>query len=455
MDLLRQGLHFRGVREFDRQNFGKAYEAFKAAGVYRDSLFQMAEIMRLTSQPIQEFTAHYWAAYDAGDKGALPWLCTLEDGITYETKIEHPRLKEITADFAALREEHDPNIARELSRLSFQIGELTEGLRYLTAAVLLGDPKSRIVFADLLTMGPTSPNLFDVYKLMLDNTIFDLKGFPFEPELTPLSRPGSGTTEVDLEMSDEMSKLLFWLYDQGDSELRTPGLLMRRLLHEMSTAESYDLFIGYHKQFKNSFGFKGEIWADITFIFDVAANLLRVSKKPDLAVYEYLADKYGVRDLFDEMVSETLSSLADAPNHGHFYSVNAFTYKSNFSIESAKSQIPINFQLSSIESFVLCVDTLDFDSAEDIFSRVLSDAKSGHDHACEEFVNLLELIDRLRFEFDVLPKRFIVLAFDSVLSAIREDKSESLRRTLNEFRPNGERPYFMDDLEFELLGQMK
>ena len=455
MDLLRQGLHFRGVREFDRQNYGKAYEAFKAAGDYRDSLFQMAEIMRLTSQPIQELTAHYWAAYDAGDKGALPWLCTLEDGITFESKIEHPRFKEITADLAALMEAHDPNIAREYSRLSFQIGELTEGLRSLTAAVLLGDAKSRVLFADLLILGPTSPRHSEIYKLMLDKDILDFKGFPFEPELIPLLGPDSGATGEDSEMSEEMSNLLFWLYDQGDLELRTPGLLMNRLLHEMSTAESYDLFVGYHNLFKNSFGYKGGIWADITFIFDVAANLLRVSKKPDLAVYEYLSDKYGVRDLFDEVVIETLTSQADAPNYGHFYDVNAFTYKSNFSIESAKSQIPIDFHLPSIELFVLCVDKLDFDSAEEIFIRVLSDAKSGSDHACEELGNLLELIDRLRFEFDVLPKRFIALAFDSVLSAIREGKSETLRRTLNEFRPNGERPYFMDDLEFELIGQMK
>jgi hypothetical protein len=455
VDLLRQGLHFRGLREFDRQNFGKAYEAFKSAGNYRDSLFQMAEIIRQTSQPIPEIAAHYWAAYDAGDKGALPWLCTLENGIAYESKVEHPRFKEITAELEALREAHDPDIARELSRLSFQIGELTEGLRYLTAAVLLGDPKSRILFADLLTMGPISPSLTEVYKLMLDKNIFDLKGFPFEPELIPLSSPDSILTGDDLDISDEMSKLLFWLYDQGDSELRTSGLLMRRLLQEMSVSGSYDLFAGYHNQFKNSFGFKGEIWSDITFIFDVAANLLQVSKKPDLTIYEYLTEKFGVRDLFDELVRETLSSQAEASYDGYFWNIKSFTYKSNFSMESAKSQIPIDFQLPSVESFMHCVDKLDFNSAEEIFSKVLSDAKSDLHSACEELACLLELIDRLKFEFDVLPKRFVAFAFDSVISAIKEDKSETLRRTLTEFRPNGERPYFMDDLEFELLGQKK
>ena len=459
MDLLRQGLHFRGVREFDRQNYGKAYEAFKSAGNYRDSLFQMAEIIRQTSQPVPEIVAHYWAAYDAGDKGALPWLCTLEEGITYESKIEHPRYKEIAADLAALRDPKNedvarPDIARELSRLSFQIGQLTEGLRYLTAAVLLGDPKSRILLADILSTGPVSQSYSEVYTLMLDKNVFDFGGFPFQPELIPFSSSNSGIAGEELEMSDEMSNLLFWLYDQGDSELRTPGLLMRRLLQEMTTAESFDVFVGYHDQIKNSFGFKGSIYADITILFDVAANLLGVTRKPDLAIYEYLTQKYGVRDLFDEMVNQILSSENRVLGNREFYIPNAFAYSGEFLLESAKTQIPINFQLPSVKTFVQCIDSLDFDAAQEMFSKVLTDAKSGLEGACVEIANLLECTDRLRFDFDVLPKQFIAFAFDSVLTAIKEEKSEALRRTLIEFNPNGERPYYMDDLEFDLLGLM-
>jgi len=452
VDLLKQGLHFRGRLEFERQNYGKAYEAFKAAGNYRDSLFQMAEIIRQTSQPIKEIAAHYWEAYDAGDKGALPWICTLEEGFTYESKIEHPRFKEITADLAALREAHDPNIARELSRLSFQIGELTEGLRYLTAGVLLGDPQSRIIFSDLLSTGPTSPTYHEVYKLMLDENIFDFGGFPFEPELIPLSRLDPDITGEDLEMSDEMSNLLFWLYDQEDSELKTPGLLMRRLHQEMSTSESFDCFVGYHNQFKSTFGFRGSIWADISLIFYLAGNLLSVSKKPDLAVYEYLAEKFGVRDLFDEEVQQTVASRENSPYLSRFNYINAYIYQSNFSLESAKLQIPINFDLPSVQTFIYCVDVLDFDLAEETFARILGEAKSGLNEACEELANLLEFIDRSRFEFDFLPNRIIASAFDSVLSAIKEKNSEALRTFLINFRPNGERPYFMDDLEYELLG---
>lgn len=456
MDLLRQGLHFRGVREFDRQNYGNAYEAFKSAGNYRDSIFQMAEIFRQSSQPISEIATHYWAAYDAGDKGALPWLCTLEEGIAYESKIEHPQYQEIRAELAALQEARNPNVFREISRLYFQIGQLTEGLRYLKDAVLLGDPQSRISLADMLSVGPTSPRHFELYKLMFDKEIFDFKGFPFEPELTPFSSSTFEIAEEEPEMSEEMSSLLFWLYDQGDSELRTPGLLMRRLLQEMSTADSYDVFISYHNQFKDCFGYKGGIWSDITFIFYLVGNLLSVSKKPDLAVYEYLADKYGVRDLFDEMLLEHLNTKENAPYDGSSYDddINAFTYVANFSLESAKNQIPIDYQLPSVNSFLLCVENIDFDRAHEIFSKVLDDAKSSIGGACLELANLLELTDRLRFEFDVLPKTFISFTFDSILSAIKEEKCELLRRTLLEFKPNGKRPYFMDELEFELLSPL-
>jgi hypothetical protein len=457
VDLLRQGLHFRGVREFDRQNYGKAYEAFKSAGNYRDSLFQMAEIIRQTSQPVPEIVAHYWAAYDAGDKGALPWLCTLEEGITYESKIEHPRYKEIAADLAALRDPKNedvarPDIARELSRLSFQIGQLTEGLRYLTAAVLLGDPKSRILLADILSTGPVSQTYSEVYTLMLDKNVFDFGGFPFQPELIPFSSSNSCIAGEELEMSDEMSNLLFWLFDQGDSELRTPRLLMRRLLQEMTTAESYDLFVEYHNQFKNSFGYKGGIWSDITYIFDVAANLLQVSKKPDLAIYEYLAEKYGVRDLFDELVNQILSSQPDAPYYLHFHNIKAFTYTANFSLESAKLEIPINFELPSIKSFTQCIDNLDFDLAEEIFTKLLIEAKSDRKEACEELANLLEFIDRARFEYDFLPKKIITLVYEEVGNAILSGNCEILRETLITFNPDSQRPYYFDELEFALTG---
>lgn len=448
MDLLRQGLHFRGLREFDRQNFGKAYEAFKLAGNYRDSIIQMAEIIRLTSQSYEEMARHYWDAYDAGDKGALPWLCQIERGLAYESKNEHPRFKEITTELDALRVARDPNIAREFSRFSFVIGEITHGLKILVAAVLLGDPQSRVTFSDLLVFGRTSPSFFEVYKLMLDRDIFDFEGFPFEPELIPLSSSNTEIAGEELEISDEMSKLLFWLYDQGDSELRTPGLLMRRLMQEMRNGDSYDVFIQYHKQFTNFFGFKGGIWTDITFIFHLVENLIAVSKSPDLSIYEYLVEKYGVRDLFDEMVDDFRKNAKSY----HSDQTNTFTYTANFSLESAKTQIPIDYQSLSIKSFINCVDNVDFDKAQEIFSKVLTDAKSGIKSACLELVNLLEFTDRLRFDFDVLPKKFITFAFDSVMTAIKDEKCELLRSTLIEFKPNGERPYFMDDLELDLLG---
>ena len=452
MDLKKHGLHFRGLREFDRQNYGKAYEAFKAAGNYRDSLFKMAEIVRQTSQPMSEIAAHYWAAYDAGDKAALPWLCTIEEGEAFETKVEHPRLKEIAADLASLIESHNPDVIREHARLSFQVGELSEGLRYLKAGVLLGDPESRILLSDLLIFGPSSPGLIDCYTLLLDKNNFDFENFPFSPKLNPLTNPGETNSEEDLKMSEEMSKLLFWLYDQGDTDLRTPGLLMRRIQQEMTTAEGFDFFVDYHREMKNSFGYQGALFVDITTIFDLAAHLLRVTKKPDLTVYEYLSNKFGVRDLFDEMVEEIMLSEAKIIHDRTFYNVFTYSYSSDFSIEAARSRIPIDFQLPSVKSFIDCVESLDFNSAEELFDNLLKDAGSEVEGACLELANLLEFVDRSRFEFDYLPKRIVSFAFDSVLSAIQEKGNEALRKTLVEFSPNGERPYFMDEFDFESLG---
>jgi hypothetical protein len=210
--------------------------------------------------------------------------------------------------------------------------------------------------------------------------------------------------------------------------------------------------VGYHNQFKNSFGYKGGTWADITLIFDVAANLLLVSKKPDLAVYEYLSEKFGVRDLFDEVVSETLNSQSDDPYYGQFYRISAFTYNSNFSLESAKLEIPINFELPSVKAFTQCIDNLDFDLAKEIFTKLLSEAKSARKEACEELANLIEFIDRARFEYDFLPKQIILLVYEEVANAILSGNYDSLRETLIAFKPGGQRPYYIDELEFALTG---
>jgi len=455
VDLLLQGLNYRGVTEFERKNFGKAYDALKSAGSYRDSLFQMAEIVRQTSQPITEIAAHYWAAYDGGDKGALPWLCTIEEGITFDSKIEHPRFKEITADLAALREARNPDIARELSRLSFQIGELRDGVRYLTAAVLLGDTKSRILLFDILAFGPTMPEYFEYYNLILDTDVFDFEGFPFKPNLIPIVDSTTLIEDGEPEMSEEMFNLLSWLYQQEDSSSFTPGLFGRLLWLELSKAQSYDFIMEYHNRIIDSFGYQNSSYSDISHLFDLARHLLSVGKAPNLGVYNYLSMKFGVDDLFDEMIKEIMETSQGKLTQFYYNDIHAFKYSSDFSLKSAFTRIPTDFDLPSLKEFILCVETLNFDIGEEIFSKVLTDAKSGVEGACLELANLLEFTDRLRFDFDVLPKRFIAFVFDSVFMAIKEKTSGALRRTLIEFKPNGERPYYMDDLEYELVGNQK
>ncbi len=447
--LLREGLYFRGLWEFGRQNYGKSYEAFKALGNYKDSLFKIAEILRETSQPREEFAAAYWAAYEAGDKGALPWICGIEAGY------DHPRFAEVLEDVTKQLERQNPRVVGEMASLRFQSGELSEGLNFLKAGALIGDSKSRIILGDLFQYGSTEPS--NLYKLMLDRDVFNLDGFPFTPELIPPASPGQELTHADVGLSEEMSKLLLWLYDEGAVAERTPGMLSRRLSVETGsqTLDRFLVIINHHKVIKYDFGYGGSTSSDLSFVFELSRYLLGFSKKPDLTVYEYLAAKYGVRDLFDEMVTGILASEDKKSRDEGLYFLETFTYSGNFSLDNAKNRIPVNFSLPSLGVLVDCIATLRFDKAEETFLKLLSEVKIGQKEASEELANLLEFIDRARFEFDFIPDRLVAIAFDSVLEMIREGNCEVFKKALNEFRPNGERPYFMDNLEYVLSGPQK
>ena len=80
----------------------------------------------------------------------------------------------------------------------------------------------------------------------------------------------------------------------------------------------------------------------------------------------------------------------------------------------------------------------------------MSEAKSARKEACEELANLIEFIDRARFEYDFLPKQIITLVYEEVASAIQSGNCDLLRETLIAFNPEGQPPYYMDELEFAL-----
>ena len=98
---------------------------------------------------------------------------------------------------------------------------------------------------------------------------------------------------------------------------------------------------------------------------------------------------------------------------------------------------------------------MNFDVAENLISELVSQIKSGKESSIKEFANLIEFIDRVKFEFDFLPIKFLAFVRAKCMELLGESRDSDLKEYLLTFRPGDERPYYLDDLELILTGKEK
>jgi hypothetical protein len=448
MDLVREGLYFRGNFELQRQNFGKAYDAFKAAGDYRNSLFKLAVVTLEASQPPQIVIEHLFSALEAGQLIALPWLHVL---INQQDEL-HPKAKEIEEIFEKYRQEKHPTVIGQMGEISLRGKSYDEALIYFKEAALSGDVHSKQKLGEILS---DRAWWSEIYECMLTGGSFNFEGFPFKPELEPLGEIDPiFKDELNPSVSDEMFKFLTWIYDQGPVEERHYRSIFA-LYKSKITYKKLPAIAEYDALFKGTFGYPGSVTEDIDLIMVFANDLLQCSRIPDLGLCEFLMTRFGVKDLFDEMVAGVMASESKKQVDETFMSMTSFTYKSDFSLKKAIAVIPVDYSLPCVNQFIKCCEELDFNAAEILISELVKDVKFGRENSKEEFANLIEFIERAKYEFDFLPTRLLTFARNKFLEAVNEAKSADLRNYLLSFRPKDEKPYYLDDFELILTSKGK
>lgn len=446
MDWQREGLYFRGNFERQRQNYGKAFDAFEAAGDYRDSLFMKALVMLEASQPPKIVIEHLFEAYDAGDLAALTWLYVL---INQQDDI-HPRADEIEEIFEKLRHEKHPTVLGQMGAIQLKGNSYDEALAYFKEAALGGDAYSKQYLGEILS---DRAWWSEIYECMRDEKVFNFVGFPFMPKLEPIG-------EVDLFYKDEQNvaipedlfELIKWLFDQGPVESRHHRSCFA-LYKSTIKVKKLAAIPEYENEIRETFGYKGSIAEDPDLLIVFANDLLQCSRIPDLGLYAFLLDRFGVRDLFDEMVRDVMASESKAQVDATFMQMTSFTYNSEFSFSKAMSQIPLNYSLRGLTEFIEDCEVLNFDYAELKITEILSRAKSGDLDSIEEFTNILEFVDRVKYEFDFLPKKLLENVRIQLIDALKDPTVSELRNYLLAFKPGGQRPYYLDDFELVLSGK--
>lgn len=448
MDWEREGLYFRGNFERQRQNYGKAYDAFKAAGDYRDSLFKAAIVMLEASQPPKIVIEHLFTAFESGQLVALTWLHVLI-GQQDQT---HPRAEEVEQIFEKYRQELHPAIIGQMGEIAMKGKSYDEALIYYKEAALSGDIYSKQMLGEILSDRAWWP---EAYQRMIDFELFDFEGFPFKPTLEPIGEVDPYfRDEWNVTIPEEMFKLIEWLFNQGPAEERHYRSVFA-LYKSIITVKKLSAIAEYDEEFKQSFGYKGSIAEDPELLIVFANDLLQCSRIPDLGLFEFLMTRFGVKDLFDEMVRDVMVSESKKQVDATFSGITSFTYRSDFSLSKAIAAIPIDYSLPHVKQFVEYCETLDFDSAEMVISEILNEVKSGDSNSIKELANLLEFTDRVKFEFDFLPKRLLENIKSQVRIALQERKASVLQEYLLNFRLNDERPYYLDDFEFLIAGKGK
>ena len=447
MDLEREGLYFRGNFERQRQNYGKAYDAYKAAGDYRDSLFKLAIVMLEASQPPKIVIDHLFSAFDSGHLVALPWLYVLIN----QQEEPHPRIKEVEEIFEKHRQEKNPTVIGQLGEISLKGKSYDEALVYFKEAALSGDIYSKQILGEILS---DRAWWSEIYECMLTGNSFDFEGFPYKPKLEPLGEIDPiFRDELNPSVAEDMFQFITWVFDQGPLEKRHYRSIFA-LYKSTINFKKLSAIAEYDELFKGTFGYSGSVTEDIDLIMVFANDLLQCSRIPDLGLCEFLMTRFGLKDLFDEMVSGVMASESKKQVDATFMSMTSFTYGSDFSLKKAIADIPVDYSLPRVDQFIKYCEVLDFDNAESMILRLLGEAKSGGQGAIQEFANLFEFVDRVKYEFDFLPKKLLTFVRDKCIEAVNEPGSDQLRQYLLSFRLEDEKPYYLDDFEL-ILGKGK
>ena len=203
MDKLLLGLMVRGDQELNRGNLEKAEAALRAAGDFPGARRLLSNVLEAQECSTDEITDTLIKAFEKGDLRSLPWLV---DHLKKRDK-GHPSFKQYKKTLDDAIKVGDPQALGAQAKVQIFGGELKDGIRTLTQAVLARDPSAMSFLAFLCIDSVENPEIF---KLIRDKKFMDLSSWPVLPAF-----------DIRTEGTDIQPAVNFIasLLDQGEDQL--------------------------------------------------------------------------------------------------------------------------------------------------------------------------------------------------------------------------------------------
>jgi len=291
MDKRLLGLVVRGDQELSRGNFEKAELALTEAGDFLGARRLLSNVFEAQERPEDEVTQVLIDSYQNGDLRSLPWIV---DHLKQHHK-GHPSFKQYKKTLENLVKDGNPQVLGALAKVQIYNGELKDGVRTLTKAVLAKDPSAMTFLAFLCIDSVENPEIF---KLINDKKYMDLSSWPVMPAF-----------DIRTEGSDWQPAVNFIasLLDQGEDQLlflanRATLLLGLRLFPAYWISEQARKTIGEINESLSHVN-------DPDYLFHLSVYWLQQNVDAELEPIARKMAEFGLEDLFLEVTEEVRADV--------------------------------------------------------------------------------------------------------------------------------------------------
>lgn len=293
MDKHLLGLVVRGDQELNRGNLEKAEAALRAAGDFPGARRLLSNVLEAQECPTEEITHTLIEAVEKGDLRSLPWLV---DHLKKRDK-SHPSFKQYRKTLDNLIKEGDPQVLGAQAKVLIFSGELKDGVRTLTKAVLAKDPSAMSFLAFLCIDSAENPEIF---KFISDKKYMDLTSWSVSPAF-----------DIRTEGTDIQPAVNFIasLLDQGEDQLlflanRATLLLGLRVFPAFWISEQARKTISEINEPLSHVN-------DPDYLIHLSVYWLEQNVDADLEPIARKMTEFGLEDLFLEITEEIRATVAN------------------------------------------------------------------------------------------------------------------------------------------------
>lgn len=291
MDKFQLGAHLRGDLELDRENMGKAFDAYKLSPDFPGSGRRIAQILEESNAAPRDIVQAFIDAYQSGDLAALPWVIErLEDIAAPQSEIASYR-----TELDLLLSENNAYVLGSIARTQIFRGDFEDGLRNLAKAILAGESQSKTTLAIFLIDPNTEPKIVENLK---KKKYFDLPNWPVTPEFNLHTQKGFSSQAIDFIES---------LLEQGEEQKFYSA--NRTLLFLNITTKPANWTLMHLKEITTNPAEWTKFWDDPEYLFFLGREAVIRDTNVNLNSVLNRLSEFGIEDLASEIYGEIRDDL--------------------------------------------------------------------------------------------------------------------------------------------------